>query len=165
MRISPGSGFSLIRPSGEGEWEGKLADAKNNIKAKLGAEDALAEDVQYSLVLYFASQQAIEHVTEHTAAMGFDIDIHVVQTLDNDVRVSADAMVTLCRAYYDDRNDDEHKGSPVLGFQDCALPLVLEHNTPNNSIALLWADTSDREKPPHRRALFPRYERHHASRP
>jgi hypothetical protein len=26
------------------------------------------------------------------------------------------------------------------GYANCALPLVLEHNTPNNSISLLWAD-------------------------
>jgi hypothetical protein len=27
------------------------------------------------------------------------------------------------------------------GYANCALPVVLEHNTPNNSIPLLWAET------------------------
>lgn len=27
------------------------------------------------------------------------------------------------------------------GYADCALPLVLEHNTPNNTIPILWAET------------------------
>ncbi len=30
---------------------------------------------------------------------------------------------------------------PPRGFAGCALPIVLEHNTPNNSIPLLWAET------------------------
>ena len=49
--------------------------------------------------------------------------------------------------------------------KDAALPVVLHHNTPNNSISLLWADTTDREDGSKRHALFPRYERHHADRP
>ncbi len=27
------------------------------------------------------------------------------------------------------------------GYADCALPLVLEHNTPNNAVPILWAET------------------------
>lgn len=30
------------------------------------------------------------------------------------------------------------------GYANCALPLILEHNTPNNSIPLLWAETDGR---------------------
>lgn len=28
------------------------------------------------------------------------------------------------------------------GYADCALPLILDHNTPNNSIPILWAQTA-----------------------
>ena len=41
------------------------------------------------------------------------------------------------------------------GFAACGLPLVLHHNTPNNSIALLWS-YEDAEY----RGLFPRIQRH-----
>lgn len=47
------------------------------------------------------------------------------------------------------------------GFADCGLPLVIEHNTPNNSLAVFWA-----ESPPHStnavkmRPLFRRRQRH-----
>jgi hypothetical protein len=41
---------------------------------------------------------------------------------------------------------------------------VLFHNTPNNSVCILWADTTDRDEGQNRRALFPRYERHRADR-
>lgn len=55
-------------------------------------------------------------------------------------------MVLLTDAYYDsilqtastDVGGVAHLG---LGYAGCGLPLVLEHNTPNNSIALLWAET------------------------
>ena len=51
-----------------------------------------------------------------------------------------------------------------LGFGGCALPLVLEHNTPNNAVALLWAETDGdvREgvSAPSMRPLFRRRQRH-----
>lgn len=45
------------------------------------------------------------------------------------------------------------------GFAKCALPLVLEHNTPNNSIPLLWAETA-RDAHHAMRPLFYRRQRH-----
>jgi len=41
------------------------------------------------------------------------------------------------------------------GYGDCGLPVVLHHNTPNNSLALLWS-YDDRAV----RGLFPRVQRH-----
>lgn len=49
-----------------------------------------------------------------------------------------------------------------LGYGGCALPLVLEHNTPNNSVALLWAETEGdtRTGALAMRPLFRRRQRH-----
>lgn len=47
-----------------------------------------------------------------------------------------------------------------LGFGGGALPLVLEHNTPNNSIALLWAESDGKHGNPAMRPLFRRRQRH-----
>lgn len=41
------------------------------------------------------------------------------------------------------------------GFAGCGLPLVLGHNTPNNSLYLLWGDQAVGA-----RGLFPRIVRH-----
>ena len=57
-----------------------------------------------------------------------------------------DEFLKLTRSYYDPiirtRHTDvggvTHLG---LGYGGCALPLVLDHNTPNNAVALLWAET------------------------
>jgi len=60
--------------------------------------------------------------------------------------------------YYDkELIEDKHTQKNIqLGFSDCALPLILEHNTPNNSVPLLWTyDYSDIFK-----GLFPRIPRH-----
>lgn len=59
---------------------------------------------------------------------------------------------------------DDSKGEAPIGYHDCALPLVLCHNTPNNSVCLLWMDTREIEGSRKLRALFPRYERHHPER-
>ena len=59
----------------------------------------------------------------------------------------------LLHKYYDSSIEDEHKGKVLHGYADCGLPLVLTHNTPNNSLFLLW----EREKT---KPLFPRFQRH-----
>ena len=47
-----------------------------------------------------------------------------------------------------------------LGYANCALPIVLEHNTPNNSIPLLWAETTGKGGAHRMRPLFYRRDRH-----
>jgi hypothetical protein len=61
----------------------------------------------------------------------------------------------LCDKYYDEGLGDEHTGSIKFGYDGCGLPLVLHHNTPNNSLYLLWARRSENVV-----GLFVRYERH-----
>ena len=49
------------------------------------------------------------------------------------------------------------------GYGACGLPLVLEHNTPNNSVALLWAECDETKTvpvAPAMRPLFRRRQRH-----
>lgn len=72
------------------------------------------------------------------------------------------AICEICQkeAYYDKRVQDKHTeqggGENVkMGFGACALPLILHHNTPNNSVPLLWSyENLDFE------GLFPRIPRH-----
>lgn len=73
-------------------------------------------------------------------------------------------FLKLVEKYYDDAVESKHTklGSDDvrLGFGQCGLPLVLEHNTPNNSLALLWADTAGGEGKHQMRPLFRRRQRH-----
>jgi len=53
--------------------------------------------------------------------------------------------------------DSYRKGKhdePYWGFNECSLLLVLSHNTPNNTMPVIWEDTSKF------RGLFPRISRH-----
>jgi len=74
------------------------------------------------------------------------------------------AFNQLLDIYYDDRLEDEHTetgGKDVKhGYAGCALPLVLFHNCPNNSVYLLWGETDKAENHSGLNALFPRISRH-----
>jgi len=87
--------------------------------------------------------------------------------LDADFPVTAEThpeFAALIEEYYDDAIENEHmkKGgeNARYGFGQCGLPLVLDHNTPNNSIALLWAETDGENGKHAMRPLFRRRQRH-----
>ena len=94
--------------------------------------------------------------------------IHVVQKLDeslsNDITGDPELMIVLEKPKYLHQNlidDSAYKvGSvtkPYLGFDECALPVVLSHNTPNNSLPILWQDADNDQE---FKGLFPRISRH-----
>lgn len=76
-------------------------------------------------------------------------------------------IIDLCDRYYDSdlferlKVHCEEAGQTTMryGYAYCALPVILEHNTPNNSIPLLWAET-DGKQGPAMRPLFHRRDRH-----
>ena len=88
---------------------------------------------------------------------------------DND-KAANDSLLKLTEKNYDPKLQTKHTdiGGVThlgLGYGGCALPLILEHNTPNNSIALLWAETDGGERDggliaPAMRPLFRRRQRH-----
>lgn len=161
-----GSGETLMRDE-DGEFKGKLVKLAGAIE-KLTAEGLVAHDIEVTVILYVASEQARRHVQKAISASPLPAwDVRIVQELPAWVRVDEqdEALAELAERYYDEVLTDEHKGRAPLGYGDCALPVVLSHNTPNNSVSLLWADTTQEDGSLDRRALFPRYERHHRDRP
>jgi len=163
-----GSGRTLIRPDDEnpGQWKGKLIRFRDRL-TELQESRMVSNPCAVGVVLYIASEQALDHVKESLGAAGLDDwTVDVIQVISKRVRVDVTdpEMSALCRVYYDPSTEDAHKKETPIGYDDCALPLVLSHNTPNNSICLLWAETSE-ETGLGRRALFQRYERHHKDRP
>lgn len=161
-----GSGETLLRIE-DGERKGKLHKLHAAIE-RLCEADLLADEIDVTLILFVASEQADDHVISTLVAAGLPSwEVRVVQRLPSSTRVDRTdpAMADLADRFYDEILTDEHKGRAALGYADCALPLVLSHNTPNNSISPLWADTTDEPDSLRRLALFPRYERHHRDRP
>lgn len=78
-------------------------------------------------------------------------------------------FIALTQKYYDPILETSHTevGGVKhlgLGYGGCALPVILDHNTPNNSVALLWAETDGGDRAgtqaPAMRPLFRRRQRH-----
>lgn len=126
-------------------------------------------DVEILTLLYLATDQALEHIREASrstwGAKGIPFRVDAVQLLPQGICLTAadpDPVVRLIEhpRYYDHDIFDRHfeKGGTAdarFGYAHCGLPLVLHHNTPNNSIALLMSYEDLKF-----RGLFPRIQRH-----
>lgn len=120
------------------------------------------------IVLYVATEQALANICAGAEALkkahGIETTVLAVQRIASNVSLKSsdsDPMIAVIQneKYYDASIEDEHtkKGHSNLkfGFAAGGLPLILHHNTPNNSIFLLWVEGSDTVRP-----LFPRVSRH-----
>jgi hypothetical protein len=163
-----GSGYTLLHWSEEeGSWDGKLFRLKNHLD-ELITERLVASDAAVCLVLYLASAPACSKLKERIDSASFGWALEVVQIIPDSFSLNGNPIAALSQKYFDQVLRDEHKakgGDPALGFGGFALSVVLHHNTPNNSVGLLWADTSERDDGAKRRALFLRRERHNPERP
>lgn len=148
-----GSGYSYLRKKKEGEFKGKLAALCSNVRnpdhmlSKLVATDGL----EVVVVLYMATEKAAGTIRtllqEMLVPMKIEFEVFVVFPLSESVTLSpstAREFGKLIEKYYDDANETPSTklGGTDLryGFGACGLPLILNHNTPNNSLALLWAE-------------------------
>ncbi len=161
-----GSGVSYIRED-NGQLKGKIVSF---LKSATDPEKHVSKlfdisQTEFCVVLYIATSQARDEILSHlpkldiSSWLGHSVD--VIDLLEDKIKidpVSGIPFKLLIQKYYDDSVETDHTrkgGSDVrYGFGQCGLPLVLTHNTPNNSLALLWADTDKVN------ALFPRVSRH-----
>lgn len=166
------SGISYFRPD---ESKGKIfkfltalfegKEAKdNNLKSLVDLND-----IEIHILFYVATEGAINSLTEKISGwktaknITIEISVEAVQILPNtlkDESINSTQFVELIKKYFDNTIIDKHykKGKhdePHFGFNECALPLVLSHNTPNNSLPILWLP-EDKSS----RGLFPRVTRH-----
>lgn len=163
-----GSGNTYIRYDGASRrFKGKLPKIYQRLQQQ-GMVDRSHYEV--FLLLYTATRQAIDHIEYWSERFTTD---HGVKPLQLRVLCPIEAEVALTRnagpelqgllsnpAYSNKGVVDKHflvggTDDPSLGFAGCALPVVLGHNTPNNSVFLLWGPEQFK---PH--GLFPRVSRH-----
>lgn len=179
-----GSGTTFLRTDPDKGWKGKLIRFRESINAATATlGPILAPEWELCIHHYIASASAAEHIERRLdearnflASDGWAEAMHASfgTILPADLPIDAlpgrfDAFIELARRYYDPKIETKHTrvggvSYLGLGYGGCALPLVLEHNTPNNSIALLWAETDGGDcggvmaKP--MRPLFRRRQRH-----
>ncbi|MDD3673892.1 phosphoribosyltransferase-like protein [Thauera propionica] len=164
-----GSGSSLIRLK-DGEWKGKIPKLVKALNQLPGGRQQFASDPCFLHVHhYLASAKAEQQIRSDLNAFGkanpqlsyscsfsYVLPASVVIE-DGDID---QGLVALIRAHYNSTIEDEHTGKDIwYGYKQCGLPLVLEHNTPNNSIALLWGIPAENTTPT-MRPLFARRKRH-----
>ncbi len=163
-----GSGNTYIRYDDEKKaYKGKI----KKIYERFGKGDLVdPQHYEVFLLLYVATRQAIDHIEywseRFTSDNGYKpLQVRVICPIEPEISLtkmrSADIDALLSNPNYtDERAADKHfrvggTDDPRLGFAGCALPVVLSHNTPNNSIYMLWG-------PEHYKfyGLFPRVSRH-----
>lgn len=170
------SGTSFIRKD-IGQYKGKLTkiiDKFFNSKVNEKSRELLLPNVDIHIIFCLATQCAISHIenllSEFIKSRGLEerisFDVRCVQIIPNRVADEIKNDTTLVdiikkEKYINKKNVGTksykvgHGEQEYFGYGDGALPLVLSHNTPNNSILVLWQDDDDNYP-----SLFPRINRH-----
>jgi hypothetical protein len=181
-----GTGTSFLRFSEDKDaWTGKLMRFRDSVQRatkQLGDvspfETAWELHAHHYVTSYDAAEGVRSRVADVKPALTSEIGCADVRlsfglVLPKSLPITTGGhndFIALTNKYYDPVLRTEHTdvgGAPHLGlgYGGCALPLVLFHNTPNNSVALLWAETSggsqdDGSTAPAMRPLFRRRQRH-----
>lgn len=174
-----GTGSTVLREEG-GEWKGRLPRFRQTLDGVPGGEAAIFE-TGWSLQVhhYVAIPKSIQAVEKRTAKAGEvlgttkwfrSVDFTYELGLGEELSLETDKQfVALSEKYYNSsiETDSTRKGGydrMNLGYGKCALPVVMGHNTPNNSVALLWYECEPRvhegKDEPEMRPLFRRRQRH-----
>jgi hypothetical protein len=179
-----GSGTSFVRPKPDRSWTGKLEKfwtALTHARMRIGADFPLKEDFSLHIHHYISSSQAKATINERLATIAGEradnpswfkrVELSEGILLPESVRLTQGddpEMWAVCEKYYDhglfeelkEHLDESGQTHIRHGYGNSALPVVLEHNCPNNAITLLWAETEGGGERHPMRALFPRRHRH-----
>jgi hypothetical protein len=161
------SGLSYFRVE-NGEQKGKLFKVIHKIADKENLGKVLdANDLEIHVILYIATVEALSRLEKEvndwivSSNLRIHISFYGIQKLLIEEKVKDAEFIEILKKYFDSAivNESFKKGKhkcPYLGYDECALTVVLHHNTPNNSIPLLWYEEDQREY----QGLFPRVNRH-----
>lgn len=163
-----GSGNTYIRFDEQtSEYKGKIKKVYEQFN---GGNLIDTSHYEVFLLLYVATRQAIDHIEywaeRFTAERGYkSLQIRALCTIEKSASVNAQTDAALIavlqnQKYVDSRAADKHfkvggTDEPTWGFGGCRLPVVLSHNTPNNSLYILWGPEIWNFP-----GLFPRVSRH-----
>ena len=170
------SGTSFIRKDID-QYKGKLTKIIDKFFKPNDNEvcrELFFQNVDVHIIFCLATECAILHINEllreYIKSLGLEerigFDVRCVQKIPNGVADEIKNDTTLVdiikkEKYINKKNVGTksykvgHGEQEYFGYGDGALPLVLSHNTPNNSILVLWQDDDDNYP-----SLFPRINRH-----
>lgn len=158
------SGLSYLRYKDK-EAKGKIASFYR--EKRCGPLKKICDDgVKVCVVLYIATKKAKEHIKTTALTAGIKIDeVITVTELDDSVSMTEEDLgdfVRLAKEKLDECILTKHykegkHDKPYMGFDECGLSIVLNHNCPNNSLPIIWHESEDEKNI---KALFPRSPRH-----
>ena len=165
------SGTTLLR-NPEGKWKGKLFKFFSQHSERFAKN--LDPDWTLCVHHHIGTAQAKEALTARLETAKTEIsnwfknvELSFGTTLNTQSQTSASDAKThaLIDKYYNPSIETSHNAAGGtedvrMGYANCGLNLILEHNTPNNSLPLLWASADAGEKHPEMRPLFLRQQRH-----
>ncbi|MFX1481210.1 MAG: hypothetical protein ACFFCI_24280 [Promethearchaeota archaeon] len=141
-----GSGRSCLRREIY-EFKGKLA----KIHKMVGEHSKMfSANLLICIIMYICTQQAIEYLVPLLDGLfdnHFRYELVCIKRISENTKIQEgkDAeFIRLMDKYYDSAVETKHTEvggtkDVKFGFANCGLPLVLSHNTPNNSVFLLWS--------------------------
>jgi hypothetical protein len=158
--------MSFLRRT-DGRFDGKLATFVEGVLDESSPVNGLVvrQGLHVIVLLYVATERALAYLAEELGRVAGDTGIrftirsvHMIPEAVALRRADGAPFGNILRSYFVAEVSDEHMAvggtDGMFGFADGGLPLVLAHNSPNNSVFLLWAQARGR------RALFPRVSRH-----
>ena len=178
------SGKSFIRyDKKDGKYHGKLkkiieelcmeTDEKDKTKHLSLLISPQQQTIRIDILFCIATEKAVNRINNDLQSYlvschykrKVEFKIHIVQILEDSLADEIKGDQILMSVLKKDKHFDEtsvitdsyevgEHNKPWLGFDECALPVILSHNTPNNSLPILWQDSSKF------RGLFPRISRH-----
>ncbi|KQN75045.1 hypothetical protein [Devosia sp. Leaf64] len=169
------SGTTLIRREVNGAWKGKIpkfldrvamTESKSSIFEKgwtLGVHHYISTTQADAASKLLIRQSEGDSKLELPAGLDMTYGYLLPSTTRHDVEV--DPLKSLIHRYYDKAIESRHNsagggGTAInAGYKDCALTVVLDHNTPNNSLPIIWAESAG-ETGHAMRPLFRRRQRH-----
>lgn len=175
------SGSSFIRVKEDGTFGGKLPTFFKVLEDNKKFKNLLADGYEVRLFFLIATKNALTYIEDLLEKymqqhQGLTVQVECIQTLDEDAKFTnhqeqeARQMLDiiarkryineskLTDAYKESYDDDAEKRYH-LGYKQCALTVVLNHNTPNNSLPIIWQPKrEDKAQPLY--PLFYRITRH-----
>jgi hypothetical protein len=167
------SGITNFRNEG-GNKKGKIRKILNAIIEESETTNYLGKtldknNLDIHIIFYVATEEAVNnHITgldewRSKVDFNFNYSVRVVQLLPDELKTNSASnqdFEKLIKKYFDNNilTPSYKKGKhnkPYLGFNECSLPVILNHNTPNNSYPIYWMEDNHKF-----RGLFPRIHRH-----
>ena len=160
------SGSSFIRKKEDGSFGGKLPTFFKVVNGNPTFKALFTDDFEIHLYFLIATKNALAHIRglldEYMKQNnGMNVKVDCVQTLDDDAKftsrqeqkakkmlavISKERYINepaLTKAYKDSYQAGDKRYH--LGYRQCALTVVLNHNTPNNSLPIIWQPKRDEE--------------------